>query len=128
MANVNRREFLHSSKKTILHLAAGAAILGQNRPTEAAEEGRPKKRPDVMTIYYPHWHSYDHGTAWKGEGWTEWDEMKVAPPRFPGHHQPLQPTWARLTRAIPNGRNGKLIWPRRMASTCSSSIGIGTAA
>ena len=49
------------------------------------------KRPDVMAVYYPHWHSYDHGSSWKGEGWTEWEGLKVATPRFPGHHQPLKP-------------------------------------
>jgi len=49
------------------------------------------KRPEVVAIYYPHWHNYDHGSAWKGEGWTEWEGVKVAIPRFPGHQQPKKP-------------------------------------
>ena len=68
----------------------------------AADQNTSKpKRPEVVTIYYPHWHNYDHGTAWKGEGWTEWEEMKQAIPRFPGHHQPLEPTWGHFDESDP---------------------------
>lgn len=59
------------------------------------------KRPDVMAVYYPHWHSYDHGSSWKGEGWTEWEGLKVATPRFPGHHQPLKPVWGYFDESDP---------------------------
>jgi hypothetical protein len=52
-------------------------------------------------VYYPHWHSYDHGSAWKGEGWTEWEGLKVAVPRFPGHHQPKRPTWGCFDESDP---------------------------
>ena len=58
-------------------------------------------RPEVVAVYYPHWHSYDHGSAWKGEGWTEWDGLKAAVPRFPGHHQPLKPTWGYFDESDP---------------------------
>ena len=67
-----------------------------------------KRRPTVICVYYPHWHNYDHGSAWKGEGWTEWEGVKAAVPRFPGHHQPLKP--ARESR----------VW-----SSCDSSGGPG---
>jgi hypothetical protein len=55
----------------------------------------------VVAVYYPHWHSYDHGSAWKGEGWTEWEGVKAAAPRFPGHHQPLKPTWGYFDESDP---------------------------
>ena len=58
-------------------------------------------RPEVVAVYYPHWHSYDHGSAWKGEGWTEWEGLKAAVPRFPGHHQPLKPTWGYFDESDP---------------------------
>ncbi len=58
-------------------------------------------RPDVVAIYYPHWHNYDHGSAWKGEGWTEWDGLKAAVPRFPGHRQPLKPVWGCFDESDP---------------------------
>ncbi len=59
------------------------------------------ERPDVVAVYYPHWHPYDHGSAWKSEGWTEWEGVKAAVPRFPGHHQPLKPTWGYFDESDP---------------------------
>jgi hypothetical protein len=100
MTNVNRREFLDCSKKTLLQLAAGATLLSQAQPSGAADEPR-KKRPEVMAVYYPHWHNYDHGSSWKGEGWTEWEGVKAAVSRFPGHHQPLKPSWGYFDESDP---------------------------
>jgi hypothetical protein len=60
-----------------------------------------RTRPDVVAIYYPHWHNYDHGSAWKGEGWTEWEGLRAAVPRFPGHRQPLKPVWGCFDESDP---------------------------
>lgn len=100
MSSVNRREFLDRSKKIALGLAASTTILSDARRCGAAQE-KGKKRPQVVAVYYPHWHNYDHGSAWKGEGWTEWEGMKAAVPRFPGHHQPLKPTWGCFDESDP---------------------------
>lgn len=51
----------------------------------------PSTRPQVLAINFPAWHRYDHGEAWKGEGWCEYELVRAAPPRFPGHLQPLAP-------------------------------------
>ncbi|NQU42162.1 glycoside hydrolase family 99-like domain-containing protein, partial [bacterium] len=59
------------------------------------------RRPEVVAIYYPHWHNYDHSSSWKGEGWTEWEGLKAAVPRFPGHHHPLKPTWGCFDESDP---------------------------
>jgi hypothetical protein len=75
----------------IILLAASSVLARQN----------PGTRPEIVTIYYPHWHSYDHGSAWKGEGWTEWEGLKAAVPRFPGHYQPLKPTWGYFDESDP---------------------------
>ena len=58
-------------------------------------------RPTVVAVYYPHWHSYDHGSAWKGDGWTEWEGLRVAVPRFPGHQQPKVPVWGYFDESDP---------------------------
>lgn len=58
-------------------------------------------RPTVVAVYYPHWHTYDHGSAWKGEGWTEWEGLKAAVPRFPGHQQPKEPSWGYFDESDP---------------------------
>lgn len=76
------------------------AILSVAGPAGAGEaQARP--RPEVVAVYYPHWHNYDHGSAWKGEGWTEWEGLKAAIPRFPGHHQPLKPSWGCFDESDP---------------------------
>ena len=59
------------------------------------------ERPDVIALYYPHWHNYDHGSAWKGEGWTEWVEMNDAKPKFPGHEQPKKSSWGNFDESDP---------------------------
>jgi len=60
-----------------------------------------ERRPEVVAIYYPHWHNYDHGSAWKGEGWTEWEGMKAVRPRFPGHQQPKVLSWGCFDESDP---------------------------
>lgn len=84
--------------KTQLLLTLGIASLLCS--TASAQESH-AKRPEVIAIYYPHWHNYDLGSAWKGEGWTEWDEMKAAIPRFPGHQQPKKSSWGCFDESDP---------------------------
>ena len=100
MENINRREFLDTSKRGVVGLAASMPILAGSAAARAVQDD-PKRRPTVVCVYYPHWHNYDHGSAWKGEGWTEWEGVKAAIPRFPGHHQPLQPTWGYFDESDP---------------------------
>lgn len=100
MTSIPRREFLDRSAKTVLELAAGMTVLGGVASAREAEKPV-AKRPEVMAVYYPHWHRYDHGIAWKGEGWTEWEGLKAAVPRFAGHHQPLKPTWGYFDESDP---------------------------
>ena len=83
-----------------LVLIVGAMVLGRACSVGAAGEDT-KRRPEVVVVYYPHWHRYDHGSAWKGEGWTEWEGVKAAVPRFPGHEQPLKPTWGYFDESDP---------------------------
>jgi Glycosyltransferase WbsX len=59
------------------------------------------ERPDVVAIYCPLWHNYDHASSWKGEGWCEWELLKTAVPRFDGHYQPYRPTWGCFDESDP---------------------------
>ncbi|OGV70732.1 MAG: hypothetical protein A2283_16550 [Lentisphaerae bacterium RIFOXYA12_FULL_48_11] len=96
--SLNRREFLTQMRNAGLGLAAGMTVLGNSF---SANAGEGKNRPEVVAVYYPHWHKYDHGISWKGEGWTEWEGVKVAPPRFPGHAQPKKPVMGYLGESDP---------------------------
>ena len=100
MTDTNRLMCLERVRAGMLLLAVGVTIFGCAWPVRAAEEDA-KRRPEVVAVYYPHWHNYDHGSAWKGEGWTEWEGLKAAVPRFPGHHQPLVPSWGYFDESDP---------------------------
>jgi hypothetical protein len=62
---------------------------------------RNKQRPQVVAIYCPLWHNYDHASSWKGEGWCEWELLKAAVPRFKGHRLPLKPSWGCFDESDP---------------------------
>jgi len=100
MHGTTRREFLRNTSHAALALGATAAIQS-HAAVQAAAADSAAHRPDVVAVYYPHWHRYDHGIAWKGEGWTEWEGLKAAVSRFPGHHQPLKPTWGCFDESDP---------------------------
>ncbi len=56
---------------------------------------------EVVAVYYPHWHVYPKGNEWFHPGWTEWEYVRDAKPRFPGHNQPLVPLAGYLDGADP---------------------------
>jgi len=60
-----------------------------------------KPRSEVLAIYCPLWHNYDHASSWKGEGWCEWELLKAGIPRFKGHYQPLRPSWGCFDESDP---------------------------
>ena len=71
--------------KRILKAAVVAAALASGEPFPCAGV-------EVVAVYYPHWHVYPKGNEWFHPGWTEWEYVKDAQPRFPGHRQPIVPS------------------------------------
>jgi hypothetical protein len=55
----------------------------------------------VAAYYYPGMHPDPRWDKNKYPGFTEWDEIKAAKPRFPGHIQPKIPTWGYQNEAKP---------------------------
>jgi lysophospholipase L1-like esterase len=48
----------------------------------------------VASYYFGNYHPGDpRNTAMKGPTWSEWELVKAAQPRFPGHRQPKVPLW-----------------------------------
>lgn len=48
----------------------------------------------VACYYFPNYHTDDpRNIINKGPGWSEWELVKAAVPRFPGHKQPNIPAW-----------------------------------
>jgi len=57
-------------------------------------------RPIVAAYCFPTWHRDARLEARKGPGWTEWDLLRAARPRFPGHRI-LRPAWGEYDEADP---------------------------
>ena len=55
----------------------------------------------VAAYYYPGMHPDPRWDRNKYPGFTEWDEIKAAKPRFPGHIQPKIPVWGYQNEAMP---------------------------
>ena len=57
----------------------------------------------VAAYYFPQWHHDPQHEALlhKSPDWSEWDTLKNAVPRFPGHDQPKVPLWGYLDESDP---------------------------
>ncbi len=56
---------------------------------------------EVAAYYFPQYHADPRNDAWHGKGWTEWELVKAARPRFPGHRQPIVPAWGYFDESKP---------------------------
>jgi hypothetical protein len=59
------------------------------------------KEYDVAVYYFPNYHPDSINDRWHGKGWTEWEVLKAAKPRFKGHEQPKIPSWGFFNEADP---------------------------
>jgi hypothetical protein len=53
----------------------------------------------VGAYYFPGFHVDPRNERWHGPGWTEWELLKRAEPRFEGHRQPRVPVWGHFDEA-----------------------------
>lgn len=51
------------------------------------------KKYEIAAYYFPNYHHDKINEQWHGSGWTEWELVKAATPRFEGHQQPKVPLW-----------------------------------
>lgn len=56
---------------------------------------------EIGVYYFPNYHVDPRNEAAHGVGWTEWELVKRAEPRFPGHRQPKIPLWGHEDEADP---------------------------
>lgn len=57
------------------------------------EEAIMKQDYEIAAYYFPDYHTDTRNDKWHGSGWTEWEVLKRAEPRFEGHQQPKVPMW-----------------------------------
>ena len=63
----------------------------------------------VASYYFGNYHSGDpRNEKNKGKGWSEWELVKAAKPRFPGHHQPNVPLWGYTDESDPEVMERKI--------------------
>jgi len=56
---------------------------------------------EIAAYYFPNYHEDRSNGERHGKGWTEWELVKRATPRFPGHQQPKVPLWGYEDEADP---------------------------
>jgi hypothetical protein len=79
-------------------LAFSMAPLTAATPSKIATD--PKIQ--VAVYYFGNYHPGDpRNEQNKGKGWSEWELVKNAKPRFPGHHQPNVPLWGYTDESDP---------------------------
>ncbi|NLV73339.1 MAG: hypothetical protein GXY52_01445 [Chloroflexi bacterium] len=65
-------------------------------------------RIQVAAYYFPQYHADPRNDRWHGAGWTEWDLVSRAEPRFDGHDQPKVPLWGMGDEADPAEQERKI--------------------
>jgi hypothetical protein len=83
---MNRRHFLTG-------VGALAASTQLGRRLEAEQLRVADGSCQVAAYYFPNYHQDERNAMAHGPGWTEWNLVKAATPRFPGHRQPRIPLW-----------------------------------
>jgi hypothetical protein len=57
---------------------------------------------DIAVYYFPNYHNDDTRNELRyGKGWSEWELVKNATPRFEGHNQPKIPLWGYTNESDP---------------------------
>ena len=90
-------------------LLALAALPTWLLPGPLADKAEPEPRITVASYYFGNYHPGDpRNTKTKGPQWSEWDLVKAAKPRFPGHHQPNVPLWGYADESDPKVMEQKI--------------------
>lgn len=85
-------------------LAAPAASGDANAMMPANDGGE----YTVASYYFPNYHPDARNQERKGIGWTEWELVKHAKPRFEGHQQPHVPLWGYTDESNPKDMAQKI--------------------
>lgn len=101
--------YVRNMKDSIVHklfscvyIALFFAIIIFNSCTTTGTKSRSPNKITVAAYYFPNYHAGDPRNAiQKDKNWSEWELVKAAQPRFPGHHQPNAPDWGYVDEKDP---------------------------
>ena len=89
----------------MLHMAQGLGKSTSDQPIM------------VASYYFGNYHPNDpRNEKLKGNGWSEWELVKAAKPRFPGHQQPKVPLWGYTDESDPQ------VMARKIAAAADHGI------
>lgn len=80
-------------------------------PAFGAEQEAPAAQADdieVVSYYFGNYHLDKRNEKRLGKGWSEWELVKGATPRFEGHRQPRVPLWGYTDEADPKDMAQKI--------------------
>ena len=98
-------------------LLTGAAVAGLVMSARGAEPTDAARPITVASYYFGNYHPGDpRNTKMKGRDWSEWELVKAAKPRFPGHQQPKVPLWGYGDEADPQ------VMARKIAAAADHGI------
>lgn len=106
---MNRRDFLSG-------VGALAASTQLGRVLKAEQKHADHGPCTVAAYYFGDYHLDERNIKEHGPGWTEWNLVKAATPRFPGHHQPRIPLWGYTDESDPE------IFAKKIAAAVASKI------
>jgi len=83
-------------------LCLNVLVFAGEPGTRPAGANAPAPDPYTLACYYfPNYHLDRRNEAFHGKGWSEWELIKAAKPRFEGHQQPKVPAWGYTDEADP---------------------------
>ena len=91
---------LKMRKKNLIVLILGVVFLSCGVRNKTHDDDKLNKIT-VAAYYFPNYHEDNRNAAYHGNGWTEWELVKNARPRFENHHQPNIPSWGYTDEADP---------------------------
>ncbi len=106
---MDRRSFMYGAGA----LAASAQL---GRGLEAAKPGGADTSCRVAAYYFANYHQDERNIRAHGPAWTEWNLVKAAAPRFPGHRQPRIPLWGYEDESDPR------VFEKKIAAASASNI------
>jgi hypothetical protein len=83
-------------------------LLRSLAPALLARAASPAEGYQVGAYYFPGYHPDPLSDAAHGPGWTEWELVKRAEPRFSGHQQPKKPLWGYEDESDPRAFSKKI--------------------
>lgn len=90
---MDRREFI---------AGAGAVMLNEGLHSRSASAQVTPNDFITAAYYFGNFHVDPRNEQAHGPLWTEWNLVRAATPRFPGHHQPKVPLWGYQDESDPH--------------------------